>query len=154
MTWIEVPLAGLSKRLLLIVVAWVDRERLEVFHVLSIEFSIVLSFGSIVYYLWIRSQMKQEDPLNLSILLRGGKETNKDSPSNGEWSGNSSNLKSHRVTYANCNFEKRIRRWSGYKFFGTRHQRGWESRIWSRIHFYVICFLRVGLFGNADQNGW
>jgi hypothetical protein len=28
--------------------------------------------------------MKQEDPLNLSILLRGGKETNKDSPSNGE----------------------------------------------------------------------
>ena len=32
----------------------------------------------------IRSQMKQEDPLNLSILIRGGKETNKDSPSNGE----------------------------------------------------------------------
>jgi hypothetical protein len=28
--------------------------------------------------------MKWEDPLNLSILLRGGKETNKDSPSNGE----------------------------------------------------------------------
>ena len=31
-----------------------------------------------------RSQMKQEDPLNLSILLGGGKETNKNSPSNGE----------------------------------------------------------------------
>ena len=26
----------------------------------------------------------QEDPLDLSILLSGGKETNKDSPSNGE----------------------------------------------------------------------
>ena len=32
----------------------------------------------------IRSQMKREDPLNLSILIRGGKETNKDSLSNGE----------------------------------------------------------------------
>jgi hypothetical protein len=32
----------------------------------------------------IRSQMKQDNPLNLSILLSGGKETNKDSPSNGE----------------------------------------------------------------------
>jgi hypothetical protein len=31
-----------------------------------------------------RPQMKREDPVNLSILLTGGKETNKDSPSNGE----------------------------------------------------------------------
>ena len=42
------------------------------------------------------SQIRQEYPLNLSILISGGKETNKDSPSNGEWSGKSSNLKSHR----------------------------------------------------------
>jgi hypothetical protein len=28
--------------------------------------------------------MKRDNPLNLSILIRGGKETNKDSPSNGE----------------------------------------------------------------------
>ena len=48
--------------------------------------------------LWIRSQMKREDPLNLSILLRGGKETNKDSPSNGEWSGKSSTWKSISLT--------------------------------------------------------
>ena len=40
------------------------------------------------------SQIKQEDPLNLSISISGGKETNRDSLSNGEWSGNSSNLKS------------------------------------------------------------
>jgi hypothetical protein len=31
-----------------------------------------------------RSQMKRDYPLDLSILLRGGKETNKDSLSNGE----------------------------------------------------------------------
>jgi hypothetical protein len=31
-----------------------------------------------------RSQMRQENPLNLSILISGGKETNKDSLSNGE----------------------------------------------------------------------
>ena len=48
--------------------------------------------------LWIRSQMKRENPLNLSILLRGGKETNKDSPSNGEWSGKSSKWKSIGLT--------------------------------------------------------
>ena len=43
------------------------------------------------------SQIRQEYPLNLSISISGGKETNKDSPSNGEWSGNSSNLKSSRL---------------------------------------------------------
>jgi hypothetical protein len=34
--------------------------------------------------LCFQSEMKREDPLNLSILIRGGKETNKDSLSNGE----------------------------------------------------------------------
>ena len=37
--------------------------------------------------------LEQDYPLNLSISVSGGKETNKDSPSNGEWSGMSSNLK-------------------------------------------------------------
>jgi len=45
-----------------------------------------------------RARMEREDPPNLSILLSGGKETNKDSPSNGEWSGNSSKLKSSAPT--------------------------------------------------------
>ena len=31
-----------------------------------------------------RPQFSREHPLNLSILLSGGKETNEDSPSNGE----------------------------------------------------------------------
>ena len=41
-------------------------------------------------------------PLNLSISISGGKETNKDSLSNGERSGNSSNLKSPVPAPANC----------------------------------------------------
>ena len=40
------------------------------------------------------SQIRRDHPLNLSISISGGKETNKDSPSNGERSGNSSSLKS------------------------------------------------------------
>ncbi|XP_022111168.1 basic salivary proline-rich protein 3-like, partial [Acanthaster planci] len=36
-----------------------------------------------------RPQVGQEDPLNLSISLSGGKETNQDSPSSGERSGKS-----------------------------------------------------------------
>ena len=61
--------------------------------------------------LWILmtwSQIRQEYPLNLSISLSGGKETNKDSPSNGEWRGKSSNLKSHwfpvRIVVSRCIF--------------------------------------------------
>ena len=37
-----------------------------------------------VYTLTIRSQIRRDYPLNLSISLSGGKETNQDSPSNGE----------------------------------------------------------------------
>ena len=40
-----------------------------------------------------RPQVRRDHPLSLSISISGGKETNKDSPSNGERSGKSSNLK-------------------------------------------------------------
>ena len=43
------------------------------------------------------SQIRRDHPLNLSISISGGKETNKDSPSNGERSGNGSSLKSLAV---------------------------------------------------------
>ena len=33
---------------------------------------------------WTRSEISRDYPLNLSISLSGGKETNQDSPSNGE----------------------------------------------------------------------
>ena len=39
-------------------------------------------------------QIRRGDPLNLSISISGGKETNQDSPSNGERSGNSSSRQS------------------------------------------------------------
>ncbi|SMN12582.1 hypothetical protein SPBRAN_94 [uncultured Candidatus Thioglobus sp.] len=39
-------------------------------------------------------QIRRDHPLNLSISISGGKETNQDSPSNGERSGKSSSLKS------------------------------------------------------------
>ena len=57
-----------------------------------------LTFKSLVVLLMqiilrFRPQISQDYPLNLSISISGGKETNKDSPSNGEWSGKSSNLK-------------------------------------------------------------
>ncbi len=45
-------------------------------------------------------EIKQDYPLNLSISVSGGKETNKDCPSSGEWTGKSSDLKS--VLYKVC----------------------------------------------------
>jgi len=44
------------------------------------------------YFPLIRPQINQDYPLNLSILISGGKETKKDTLSNGEWRGWSSNL--------------------------------------------------------------
>ena len=43
-------------------------------------------FGKLVYYVYISigPDIRQDYPLNLSILISGGKETNQDSPSNGE----------------------------------------------------------------------
>ncbi len=56
----------------------------------------------------IGPDIRQDYPLNLSILLSGGKETNKDFPSNGEWSGKSSSLKSlYKFCIANCSLMKR-----------------------------------------------
>ena len=40
--------------------------------------------SSIAFFLQLGADLRQEDPPNLNILLSGGKETNKDSPSNGE----------------------------------------------------------------------
>ena len=46
------------------------------------------------FILFSRSQIRQDYPLNLSISISGGKETNQDSPSNGERTGNGPTWKS------------------------------------------------------------
>ena len=53
----------------------------------------------------VRPQLERDNPLNLSISISGGKETNKDSLSNGERSGNSSGCQSPAERSANCGLE-------------------------------------------------
>ena len=102
------------------------------------------------FFFW--PQIRQDYPLNLSILISGGKETNKDSPSNGEWSGISSNLKSVLFTTPNCSLEIRFQgECAGLKLLGTAHRRGWQSRTRLCASF-TMRFLWVGLLGNAAQN--
>ena len=97
-------------------------------------------------------QIRQDYPLNLSILISGGKETNKDSPSNGEWSGISSNLKSVLFTTPNCSLEIRFQgECAVLKLLGTAHRRGWQSRT-RHCASFTMRFLWVGLLGNAAQN--
>ena len=98
-------------------------------------------------------QIRQDYPLNLSILISGGKETNKDSLSNGEWSGNSSSLKSLLLATANCSLWKYCQGKEGVlKLLGTARRRGWEPRV-RHVLLLTRCFLRVGLIGNSAQNG-
>jgi hypothetical protein len=72
-------------------------------------------------YLNIRPELRQDYPLNLSISISGGEETNKDSPSNGERNGNSPTWKS---PLENCSLEKRPLQRPGPKFPGRGRQRG------------------------------
>jgi len=77
-------------------------------------------------------RIKQDYALNLSILLRAGKENNSYSPSNGEWSGKNSNLKSGVSLGARIvvfGLALAVALVTGRKFFVTGHQRGWESRM-------------------------
>ena len=79
--------------------------------------------------LYILSQIRQDYPLNLSISVSGGKETNKDSLSNGEWSGKSSNLESRQfllwiVISRHVGTGKSV-----FKSPGMEHHRGWQSRL-------------------------
>jgi hypothetical protein len=54
---------------------------------LQLQQSLLVNISQSEVYCYIyteRSELGQDYPLNLSILLSGGKETNKDSHSNGE----------------------------------------------------------------------
>ena len=126
---------------------------------LLLSFFVVLLYSISMFYFsvtaensWFWPQIRQDYPLNLSILISGGKETNKDSPSNGEWSGTSSNLKSALFATPNCSLEIRFQCESAVlKFLGTEYRRGWQSRTWY-CALLTMRFLWVGLLGNAAQN--
>lgn len=100
--------------------------------------------------------MKRDYPLNLSILIRGGKETNKDSPSNGEWSGKSSSWKSECLTtFSNCSLKMCVSMFREYKSLETGHQRGWEFRIeLYSPKLRTTSIQRVELFEIAALSGW
>ena len=72
-----------------------------------------------------RPQIRRDYPLNLSISISGGKETNQNSPSNGERTGKSSTFKSALLAASNCSFQRRYPRVEGRsKLLGTAYQRG------------------------------
>ena len=113
--------------------------------------SLLPSSQHTTYNFW--PQIRQDYPLNLSILISGGKETNKDSLSNGEWSGKSSSLKSLLLATANCSLRKYCQGNAFVlKLLGTACQRGWEPRLRHK-RLLTRYFPRVGLLGNAAQNG-
>ena len=108
------------------------------------------------FFLKLRPQISQDYPLNLSISISGGKETNKDSPSNGEWRGNSSNLKSPRYcTLANCSLEKHFRGCPAHvQVPWNRASKRVRTPLSVSWHSNTKCSPWVRLFGNAAENGW
>ena len=96
------------------------------------------------------SQIRQEYPLNLSILISGGKETNRDSLSNGEWTGNSSNLKSlRRIVVCRGVFVDALD--------SSPLERGiteGDNPVSDPVSVTYETLLRVGLLGTAAQSGW
>ncbi|KAI3672106.1 hypothetical protein L2E82_53100 [Cichorium intybus] len=71
-----------------------------------------------------RPQVRRDYPLSLSISISGGKETYKDSLSNGERTGDQPSLKIGRPRCPNCSLEKRPQRRTGPKSPGRGRQRG------------------------------
>ena len=100
-------------------------------------------------------QIRRDHPLNLSISISGGRETNQDSPSNGERSGKSSSLKSPAQSVGEL--------WPGEAAFARtgavevdleRRVGEGESPVRDAARPGCRCLRRVGLFGNAAQSGW
>ena len=89
--------------------------------------------------------ISQDYPLNLSILLGGGKETNKDSLSNGEWSGKSSDVKSSELSSGEA-------RSQGRQSLLERSALEGDSPVYAPRSSFS--FLRVELFGIAALSGW
>ena len=59
------------------------------------------------------------------------------------------------VAAANCSFEKYFPgAWSLPKLLGTARRREGDKPVRGNAQALTMCFRRVGLFGNAAQNGW
>lgn len=99
-----------------------------------------------------RPQVRRDYPLSLSISISGGKETNKDSPSNGERTGNSPSLES-------VGFAVRIVAWRSVLSGGPGPSPlEWGTREGDSPVVPGPCRTtrrcrRVGLFGNAAPIG-
>ena len=95
-----------------------------------------------------RSQIKQSNPLNLSILLGGGKETNQDSLSKGDWRGKCSECESVSCTW-NCGF------WTLVLMLDVSplEEGSAEGENPVLLGFDIRC-LRVELFGIAAPRRW
>jgi hypothetical protein len=102
-------------------------------------------------------QIRQVYPVNLSILMTGGKETNQDVRSSSERSGLSSNLKSGGPRIFRIVVLRSVI--AGHASTGTsplkRGRRGGrDPRIRPRCREpTALTFRRVGLFGNAARIG-
>ena len=117
---------------------------------------------------FLKPRFKFDYPLNLSISLSGGKESNNDSPSNGEWTGKSSSFQpscGFCLWYfdhcwgcgvkGNGLFERKV--W--LKCFGISCHGGWEPRSKLLFFFFQTFWspffpFRVALLESATWSGW
>lgn len=105
-----------------------------------------------------RPQSRRDDPLNLSILLSGGKETNKDFLSSGERTGMSPALNPHGY----CCREMQCSGRSAYPVTSTGSKSILNGAIYPQrvpgpqrpVRVSGGFLLRVGLLENAALSGW
>ena len=101
----------------------------------------------------LRPEIRQDHPLNLSISISGGKETNQDSPSSGERTGKSPACESPA-------FSRRVVVLRRVLCDGRRSiplEKGvgeGENPVGACCGRSTRPIRRVGLFGNAALNGW
>ena len=98
------------------------------------------------FFFFPEPQIRRDHPLNLSILISGGRETNKDSPSNGERSGNSSSLKSLALHARELWAGRGSRAQTGaVEVDLERHVREGESPVCDTAGLGRYCLRRVGV---------
>ena len=122
----------------------------RVWWLIDYSFVFVISRVDATFYSNLHLTCTRTYPLNLSISLSGGKETNLDSPSSGERRGTSSYWKSMAchwvVVFIHCASGRRCG-----KPFGKRYDIGWESRV--RIAPQMVLCIGVSLFESRVITG-